>query len=468
MKYTRDATDSFKGYEFQFYYFLKLLLKEHENIKYIIFEGCEDIDIMYKNNKYKIIQVKYHGGENPSEGCGENSGLTKVVDAYENDYKGTKNKNQINEIIYFINNENYLFSKEMLKMTEGDIEFNKKIMLKKYPDKQHINEFTEKLTIINKNNSNITNLIDEILTIINSNDFYNFGSNAEFKKEIVFSKLVKYTLDHFCTSKEKELYPEKIFNSIKTNISSDYTINKLVDEIINGLECDNSVIKIQCETILTNDFLLKLNFEVLYRILNVCKKNTEKNQIIKITIINKIFEKINKSNNNHNINHNINHNNYCNFQYVIGHLHNLVYKNSTANGVHIIDVLNNFNTLDYCNKYKVTTNKNNATHNTAILQTTESTNDNKTKSKVHNKLNLTGTVAKPKNKQALMYNVPSSSVSQAESEQKFREIEIKGKMYILEGTKVYVKTKKGTKGEQYGTYANGKVKKLPAPKEIEV
>jgi type I restriction-modification system DNA methylase subunit len=65
-------------------------------------------------------------------------------------------------------------------------------------------------------------------------------------------------------------------------------------------------------------------------------------------------------------------------------------------------------------------------------------------------------------------NVESESESESDSEPEPEEIEIKGKTYILEGTKVYVKTKKGTKGEQYGTYTNDKFKKLASPKEIEV
>lgn len=77
-------------------------------------------------------------------------------------------------------------------------------------------------------------------------------------------------------------------------------------------------------------------------------------------------------------------------------------------------------------------------------------------------------------------NINTELESDTESNDETEEIEIKGKTYILEGAKVYEKTKKCTKGEQYGalnakalttalrTYANGKVKKLPAPKEIEV
>ncbi len=50
-------------------------------------------------------------------------------------------------------------------------------------------------------------------------------------------------------------------------------------------------------------------------------------------------------------------------------------------------------------------------------------------------------------------------------------IEIKGKTYFLEGTHVYVKTKSGKKGDLYGTYSNGKVKKHQTsvkPLDIEV
>ncbi len=51
--------------------------------------------------------------------------------------------------------------------------------------------------------------------------------------------------------------------------------------------------------------------------------------------------------------------------------------------------------------------------------------------------------------------------------EEFVEIKVKGQMYILEGNNMYIKTKKGTKGELYGTYTNGKVKKI-SPREIDV
>ncbi len=49
----RDATNSFKGYEFQYYYFIKLIFKEYNKIN-IEFEGLEDIDIIYKGQNKKL------------------------------------------------------------------------------------------------------------------------------------------------------------------------------------------------------------------------------------------------------------------------------------------------------------------------------------------------------------------------------------------------------------------------------
>ena len=42
----------------------------------------------------------------------------------------------------------------------------------------------------------------------------------------------------------------------------------------------------------------------------------------------------------------------------------------------------------------------------------------------------------------------------------FPEINIKGKQHILDGNKVFIKNTNGSKGELYGTYSNGKVKRI--------
>jgi hypothetical protein len=46
------------------------------------------------------------------------------------------------------------------------------------------------------------------------------------------------------------------------------------------------------------------------------------------------------------------------------------------------------------------------------------------------------------------------------------EITIKSKQYILDGSNVYCKNSNGTKGELYGTYLNGRVKKIAKTKEF--
>ncbi len=55
-----------------------------------------------------------------------------------------------------------------------------------------------------------------------------------------------------------------------------------------------------------------------------------------------------------------------------------------------------------------------------------------------------------------------------EEAQKSLEIIIGGKVYILEDNKVYIKTNTNTKGNLYGTYTNGKIKKLQQNKDIDL
>ena len=74
-----------------------------------------------------------------------------------------------------------------------------------------------------------------------------------------------------------------------------------------------------------------------------------------------------------------------------------------------------------------------------------------------------------------LYSSDSESSGESSDEEdetgEYVEIKVKGQMYILEGNFMYTKTKKGSKGELYGTYSNGKVKKLTgktSKSEIEV
>jgi len=63
-----------------------------------------------------------------------------------------------------------------------------------------------------------------------------------------------------------------------------------------------------------------------------------------------------------------------------------------------------------------------------------------------------------------------SSDSESESDEinQFLEIIISGKTYILEDNKVYMKTDTNTKGKLFGTYTNGKIKKIQLNKNIDL
>lgn len=64
-----------------------------------------------------------------------------------------------------------------------------------------------------------------------------------------------------------------------------------------------------------------------------------------------------------------------------------------------------------------------------------------------------------KNPKKLIY-IPESESDDNESESEIEEIKIKGKIYLVESDKIYFKNKDGSRGELYGTYINGKVKKI--------
>ncbi len=62
----------------------------------------------------------------------------------------------------------------------------------------------------------------------------------------------------------------------------------------------------------------------------------------------------------------------------------------------------------------------------------------------------------------------SSDTETEDEEPNAIEINIKGKYYLLEGTNVFIKNSAGLKGELYGQYINGKIKKQPKQKDIDV
>ena len=68
-------------------------------------------------------------------------------------------------------------------------------------------------------------------------------------------------------------------------------------------------------------------------------------------------------------------------------------------------------------------------------------------------------IKSPNQKYKPIIDVQSDSESESETCD-YVEIKIKGITYILEGNKLFHKLGKGIKGEQYGTYSNGKLKRI--------
>jgi hypothetical protein len=62
----------------------------------------------------------------------------------------------------------------------------------------------------------------------------------------------------------------------------------------------------------------------------------------------------------------------------------------------------------------------------------------------------------------------SSDTESEDEEPNAIEINIKGKYYLLEGANVFIKNSVGLKGELYGQYIDGKIKKKSKQKEIDV
>lgn len=290
MEYNRDATNSFKGYEYQYYYFIKKILQEFNEIELIEFEGLEDIDIIYKNNnKMKtIIQVKYHS-ENTStkEGTNKSSGLYKVIQSYLNNYNNTYNKENIYEIIYFVTNESQLNSTKIYTNLFDALE-KQKIITHICKDininctESNIIDITNKLKIINTNNFNIDNIINEIYDLIKTNIFFNIGGDMKYKKEIIYAK-INFELNKNIFNYTNKINISELFNKIKESINNDYNINSLIIEILNS---NNNF-----DYLFHNNILSILNIDIL---IDIMKKNKNINKInllkCKKIIIQHIYE----------------------------------------------------------------------------------------------------------------------------------------------------------------------------------
>ena len=353
-KTDRDATNSFKGYEFQYYYFIKLILEQHEQIDYVKFEGYEDIDIIYKNTDYYCIQIKHHSEDKPKETFTNTqknkSGFTKVIDAYMSDYDDKMNKNNISKIIYFINNENKIQSPEFSKMFENNKDTTLSLLCQKYPNynKSEIEKFVNKLEIKNNDEFDMNTFFNGIYNAINLDKFFKFGGELLYKKHIVLCRIIKETTNHIFGKNDK-FNPTQLFSNINDELKNEYTIDTMFDEFIDAMKSKNNIENNYIQKIITTNILKELPFNKLY-IMHTQATDDNINTKIILTIIEKICHDLDG-----NIT-NVNDNNDCNVKYekikgIISHLKRLVNNiesgkqcsGKDCKGKNLIEILRNIN-----------------------------------------------------------------------------------------------------------------------------
>jgi len=276
-KNNRDATPSYCGYIYQRHMCIYLLLKNEQNIKYIMEEGNEDIDLIYNDNNIDAIQVKYYKN-GKDETFNYKDGLFKVVEA-------NYNKNNIKKIIFSQFNQKTFFNTNLLDSLQ-----NKKwLKLGKYMIIQTYNKYHNK----NNKKDKITVNINNIEKIEENFKNHEYLLKKYKDKDKYFRDIFDYFID-----KEKckdffnkiELKEGDSFDKLSENINS--LIEQKYKDFINIPENDK-----------IKTLKISLIFICIYNLLNdyifSTKNNDRKIEVNEIK--NNIIETIKTYENNENI-----------------------------------------------------------------------------------------------------------------------------------------------------------------------
>ena len=276
----RDATPSIKGFDYQSYYLVNLIIMNINDDSYsLIYEGNEDIDIYINNNLHTIIQIKYHS--NLSKNTNETlKGLDKVLKNFINNYNELKD---ISKIIYSItcDNESELITSP--KKYKNYILDNKNIydlLFNHYEnyDKNILLHFCNILQFEFIKDKPITLLIDDILNEIEKN-YFNTKLNTtliiQYKKFYIFSLIIEYINNIIYSNEKNKIIIKEIKNYINIQITKEYSENILLDELILLLNKNKEIItEVFINKIIENIDLI--NEYKLLKLINIYIENIKK------------------------------------------------------------------------------------------------------------------------------------------------------------------------------------------------
>jgi hypothetical protein len=276
----RDATPSIKGFDYQSYYLVNLIIMNINDDSYsLIYEGNEDIDIYINNNLHTIIQIKYHS--NLSKNTNETlKGLDKVLKNFINNYNELKD---ISKIIYSItcDNESELITSP--KKYKNYILDNKNIydlLFNHYEnyDKNILLHFCNILQFEFIKDKPITLLIDDILNEIEKN-YFNTKLNTtliiQYKKFYIFSLIIEYINNIIYSNEKNKIIIKEIKNYINIQITKEYSENILLDELILLLNKNKEIItEVFINKIIENIDLI--NEYKLLKLINIDIENIKK------------------------------------------------------------------------------------------------------------------------------------------------------------------------------------------------
>ena len=311
---SRTAINSYKGYEYQFYYFISLLFERRHEIKSIHFEKIEDVCVELTNGMIEYYQIKYHCADKCIENFSRKSGFTKVLYDFSENYGCTKEKsNKISKIYYVIcSTGNEIDCTTFRNFTTKKKKRQYVFLAKKFEDIKHntLKRFCKKLEFKCEMNFDFNNLIQKIYDNINLLEYYDSEEPTKIKKYVVLFKTLLKSHQNFFDKNEK-IIPTDFFGSIRDELKSEFDIKIYFNEIIDGFMKNTPIAQVQLKQLRCSPYIYEtieiVQLFKLHKAVNEwgnANRTTIKDDdnLIKLVIFKRSFKKITEELNEQNIN----------------------------------------------------------------------------------------------------------------------------------------------------------------------